>query len=163
MRRSNDVNPVKTYSNLNVGDAIERRDIATAQTAGAVDLKIKQDLFAKDIAYDGHSKTHLSQASDRDKNINCQALAETTEGVTSAKEKDYRKTLENFQLVNGTESGELQMSPQTDHEAKRKHMRTSQFQTNSSTNKIAQTLFAYPDGFASIENVHHESNRFVPR
>ena len=49
MRRSHDINPEKTYSNLHVRDSIERRDIATAQTAGAVDLKIKQDLFAKDI------------------------------------------------------------------------------------------------------------------
>ena len=69
MRRSYDNNPGKAFSHIHIRDVedrerIERRDIATA---GAVDLKIKQDLFAKDIAYEGTSKTHLSQQSEREK------------------------------------------------------------------------------------------------
>ena len=52
MRRSLQANPEKPGSSLRAPG--EKRDIATA---GAIDLKIKRDLFAKDIAYEGHSET----------------------------------------------------------------------------------------------------------
>ena len=86
MRRSYD----DPYSGLKIQN--EKRDIATA---GAVDLKIKQDLFAKDIAYDGKSETINSKLSERDKGTLSKTL---THGAEDEDDK-YRKTLENFNLV----------------------------------------------------------------
>ena len=122
---------------MQIRDSIETRDIATAQTAGAVDLKIKQDLFAKDIAYDGQSKTHLSQQSDRDKNINL-TLHNTTEGVMSAKDNNYRQTLENYNLVKAPVIGQLsgELSPKTDNT--KKDLTATRYQIQkSSSNRIA--------------------------
>ena len=49
------------------------------------------------------------------------------------------------------------MSPSASQEKKK-------YQTQmAKSSRLAQTLFAYPDGSASIENANHESNHFVPR
>ena len=160
MRRSMQTNDKQAHSSLR--PAGEKRDIATA---GAIDLKIKQDLFAKDIAYEGHSETQLvGKLSEREKARTMQLAAE----VISENDESYRRTLEQFNLVkpvgNSGASGDVQIPPGTadvSHSKRPLHQTQQSFQKSSRT--VAQTLFAYPDGCASIENVHHESNNFAPR
>ena len=111
MRRSLQTNQQKAHSSLRTPG--EKRDIATA---GAIDVNIKQDLFAKDIAYEGHSESHLGKLSEREKSNKARTMQLAAE-VISENDENYRKTLEQFNLVkavgNGEASGEVQMPPGT--------------------------------------------------
>ena len=93
MRRSLQANHQKAHSSLR--QPAERRDIATA---GAIDLNIKRDLFAKDIAYEGHSENLLGKLSEREKSTKAKTMHLAPE-VISEDDETYRKTLEQFNLV----------------------------------------------------------------
>ena len=61
-------------------------------------MTIKRDLFAKDIAYDGHSESHLGKLSEREKSTKAKTMHLAAE-VISEDDETYRKTLEQFHLV----------------------------------------------------------------
>lgn len=62
-------------------------------------MKMKQDLFAKDIAYEGHSDNHLSKLSEREKSTKAKTINLTTEGVVSESDENYIKSLQRYNLV----------------------------------------------------------------
>ena len=67
----------------NQAQELDKREVATA---GSIDLKIKRDLFAKDIAYEGLSDTNLTKLSDREQQAKTIMLPEH--------DNAFRKTLE---------------------------------------------------------------------
>ena len=78
----------------NQAQELDKREVATA---ASIDLKIKQDLFAKDIAYEGLSDTNLTKLTDREQQARTIMLPEH--------DKAFRKTLEQFKLVKPNEDG----------------------------------------------------------
>ena len=67
-----------------------------AATAASIDLQIKQDLFAKDIAYEGMSNSNLTKLSERE---NAKTI------MLPDHDRAFRKTLEQFKLVKPCEEG----------------------------------------------------------
>ena len=112
---------------------LDKREVATA---ASIDLKIKQDLFAKDIAYDGLSDSNLNKLTDREQ-------AKTI--MLTEHDKAFRKTLEQFKLVRPNEEGiTVEEQPRvstTAHQNKRSLKKENPSQSYRSD---AQTLFAYP-------------------
>ena len=78
----------------NQAQELDKREVATA---ASIDLKIKQDLFAKDIAYEGLSDTNLTKLTDREQQARTIMLPEH--------DKAFRKTLEQFKLLKPNEDG----------------------------------------------------------
>ena len=122
---------------------------------------MKQDLFARDIAYEGHSDTHLSKLSERDKSTKAKTIHLTTEGVVSETDENYLKSLQRYNLVKPIkQNDENQTAGETQKRQAKKWFNQTQ---KHSQRDNAQTLFPYPEGCASIENIHHDNNNFVQK